>query len=378
MNIKYIVFAIVALFSFSCCTGSDPEPEKTTTRTVLIYIAADNGLNSYAYNSLDQTLTGAAGDNLGDGKLLVYFDPKDDVPVLYEISKNSKGVVVKTAVKTYAEQNSVDPTVMQGVINEVMADYPADSYGLVLWSHATAWLPSAYKNYLRSFGQDGTNYMELNDLATTLSPYHFDFILFDCCYMASAEVMYALRNCADYIIASPTETMADSFPYSTIVSSMFTVPADVQGICEKFYNYYNAQSGYNQSATVALVKTSAMDALASATRDILYGKMDTILTLNVGKLQQLEYLTSSVHALYDFRDLVSRVGTASQMTAFDTALNNAVIYKATTPKSTYAYGGGVQLSMNTFCGLSIYVPQTSLSSLNEWYKNLAWYKAVYE
>ena len=31
------------------------------------------------------------GDNLGDGKLLVYFDPKDDVPVLYEISKNSKG-----------------------------------------------------------------------------------------------------------------------------------------------------------------------------------------------------------------------------------------------------------------------------------------------
>ena len=70
-----------------------------------------------------------------------------------------------------------------------------------------------------------------------------------------------------------------------------------------------------------------MDALASATRDILMVKMDTILTLNVGKLQQLEYLTSSVHALYDFRDFVSRVGTASQMTAFDTALNNAVIYK---------------------------------------------------
>ena len=51
--------------------------------------------------------------------------------------------------------------------------------------------------------------MEIDDLAKGLPDDLFDFILFDACYMASVECTYELRNKAEYILASPTETMAD-------------------------------------------------------------------------------------------------------------------------------------------------------------------------
>ena len=82
-------------------------------------------------------------------------------------------------------------------------------------------------SYLRSFGQDGkNNFMEINDLASALSKYHFDFILFDACYMSCAEVAYAFRECADYIIGSPTEILANGFPYQSIMGDMFKKEAD--------------------------------------------------------------------------------------------------------------------------------------------------------
>ena len=57
-----------------------------------------------------------------------------------------------------------------------------------------------------------------------------------------------------------------------------------------------------------------------------------------------------------------------------------VIYKATTPKAVYAYPYpyGSYLPVNKYSGLSIYVPQEALPKLNEWYKDLEWYKDVYQ
>lgn len=36
------------------------------------------------------------------------------------------------------------------------------------------------------------------------------------------------------------------------------------------------------------------------------------------------------------------------------------------------------LPVNKYSGLSIYVPQEALPKLNEWYKDLEWYKDVYQ
>ncbi len=50
-----------------------------------------------------------------------------------------------------------------------------------------------------------------------------------------AEVAYAFRGCADYIIGSPTEILANGFPYQSIMGDMFKKEADVVGDSDKVF-----------------------------------------------------------------------------------------------------------------------------------------------
>lgn len=380
----YTSACLLILSSLFSCSDEVPrpgpdEPAGGVGRTVLIYMAADNDLSTFGNNNIIEILKGASGNTLNGGNLLVYFDPANDVPHLYQIKAGEDGNAVKTAVKTYEEQNSVSREVMRSVIDEVVEQYPADSYGLILWSHGTAWFPGNISSMLRSFGQDNNRVMEIDHLKETLPDHTFDFILFDACYMASTEVIYALREKADYIIASPTETLATGFPYEKILTPMFQETADLEGICREFYNFYNVLEGNNRSASVSLAATAPMEKLAETVKEIVKGKEEAIYNLPVSELQQLEYLTRSLHALYDFDDFISRLATPEQYTAFRQCLDEVILYKQTTPFATYAYGGysGTQLAIDRFSGLSIYVPQKALGSLTAWYKGTDWYKAVY-
>ena len=357
------------------CTNDVPDPV-APTRTVLIYMAADNELSYYSYKNIESIVQGTSASALNGGNLLIYVDAKNAAPQLLQIKVKSDGKIQKLSVKDYPEQNSADPSVMREVFDKVIADYPADSYGLVLWSHGTAWLPYNVKPMLRSFGQDESNWMEIDELEEALPDHVFDFIMFDACYMASTEVAYALRDKADYILASPTEVLGEGFPYKLIIGNFFTETADLQQIAESFYNYYNQQTDEYQSASVSLIATEQLDNLAAICREIVIGKENTIATLPIQELQQLEYLGYTYHALYDFDDFISRLATETQYTNYLSILNKVVLYKRTTPNATYSYGR--QLFINKFSGLSIYVPQDGLATLNDWYKGMEWYRAVYE
>jgi len=356
------------------CTNDVPDPV-APTRTVLIYMAADNSLSSYSYKNIESIVQGTTKAALNGGNLVVYVDAADAAPQLLQIKVKSDGSIQKLAIKDYAEQNSADPLVMRSIFDEVRTSFPADSYGLVLWSHGTAWLPYNVQPMLRSFGQDESNWMEIDELAEALPDHIFDFIMFDACYMASTEVAYALRDKADYILASPTEVLGEGFPYKLIIGNFFTETADLQQIAETFYNYYNQQTGLYQSASVSLIATEQLDNLAAICREIVIGKENAIAALPIQELQQLEYLGYTYHALYDFDDFISRLATEAQYTNYLSILNKVVLYKQTTPNATYAKG---QLVINQFSGLSIYVPQNGLATLNDWYKGMAWYKIVYQ
>lgn len=215
MKFKLITLFIILCLGFTSCSENET-PEPRTTRTILVYMMANNSLNSFASKNIESMIEGATSKNLNGGNLIVYYAPAGSPPELLRI-KEENGVVKKIHLKDYEKQNSADPDVMRSVIGEVVSQYPADSYGLVLWSHGTAWLPSDYQNKLKAFGQDGNNWMEIDDLAKGLPDDLFDFILFDACYMASVECTYELRNKAEYILASPTETMADGWPYEEVL-----------------------------------------------------------------------------------------------------------------------------------------------------------------
>ena len=75
---------------------------------------------------------------------------------------------------------------MYKVIKETTELFPAESYGLVLSSHGTSWLPGNFSS-LRSFGEENGQYMEITEMNEALEGFHFDFMLFDACYMSGIE-----------------------------------------------------------------------------------------------------------------------------------------------------------------------------------------------
>ena len=228
-----------------------------------------------------------------------------------------------------------------------------------------------------AFGQDGNNWMEIDDLAKGLPDDVFNFILFDACYMASIECAYELRDKAEYILASPTETLADGWPYKEMMPQLFATDLQLEKVGETFYNYYlNDSYPY---ATVSLTKTSELDNLKSVTHDILADKTESdIYSLDLKEMQRLEYLYRSPGMLYDFNDYIKQLATAEQYDRFISCLDKAVVYKAHTPKSYYAAIGNA-LPINSYCGLTVFVPQESLPKMLEWYQQrVSWYQAVYE
>lgn len=82
--------------------------------------------------------------------------------------------------------------------------------------------------------------MNISDLVTVLDDNmpHFDFIMFDACFMMSVEVAYAVRDYADYYMGCPTENPGPGAPYDKVVPYMFK-PGAANQMAEAYFNHYN-------------------------------------------------------------------------------------------------------------------------------------------
>jgi hypothetical protein len=154
-------------------------------------MAADNNLWDVALVDIEEMKRGYTETGVN---LIVLTDVANEAPCLIKITENGE-----QKIKTYQEFNSADPANINRLLGEIIEMYPSDSYGLILWSHGTSWLPAGVP--VKSFSADGNSRMDISELAEAL-PVKFDFILFDACLMGAVEVAYELRNKTDYIIAS--------------------------------------------------------------------------------------------------------------------------------------------------------------------------------
>lgn len=379
MKTKLIAFLFVLSFGITSCTKSD-EPVVPAKHTLLVYIMANNSLDKFGILNLNTMMKVATKDNLNGGNLIVYYAPKGVAPQLLQLKENSDGTVIKEVVLDYEKQNSASPEVLSNVIKEVISRFPANSYGLDLWSHGSAWVPSDYQNMMKAFGQDGDNWMEIDELAKGIPNGIFNYILFDACYMASVECVYELKDKANYILASPTETMGDGWPYEKIIPAFFADNVQLEKVAEIFYNHYNALSGDNQTATVSVTKTSEIENLAAIVKEILADKSEEdIFNIDLSSLQRLEYLYKGNPngSLFDFDDFIKVLATPEQYEHFQTSMAKLITYEAHTKKA-YFLAPSKSYPINRCSGLTVFVPQQSIPKINEWYKTrVAWEKAVY-
>lgn len=354
-----------------------PEPVPVASRTVVVYMVANNNLGTSGYDRLDiEEMTAAAFDGaIPEGShLMVYHAKRQNQPELIEITaEGSKRLKVYDG--DYRAGLSLTPDRFDEVLTDVEALAPADSYGLVLWSHGTGWVETANTLSERSagslvstlsFGNDFGYEMKVTTLAEALSSRRFDFIYFDCCLMGSIEVAYELRHITPVIVASPTELQVFGMRYDLNVPVFFGRKADMVKAAQNTFDHYDGLEGQARACSMVVIDTEALEPLADVTRDI----MATGATPRSGYTPVSFYrsynnaIVDMTHYIYGLKDV-----SPALLEAWQTAYDKAILFKA----ATESYG---RYDLTEYGGLACAMISTEADSRRYGYRNQAWWTDV--
>lgn len=376
MRLYAILIGTIMLFAAASCSDNNEPPIEPngTSRTVLVYMVATNDLSDFGKDDTDieEMMQGMTSVDGKDCHLLVYVTNYDIEPTLYEIS-SSNGRSLMTPIKTYsANVSSVTIDRMSEVIADVRTLAPAESYGLILWSHATGWVrelekaSNSRKQTVRpaDFGIDYGATMSITDLAEAIPDGVFNFIYADACYMGSIEIAYQLRDKADYYIASPTETMSDGMPYDENIPCFFEETPDLVGACQNMYDYYASRASY---ATIALIDCSMLEQVADLCQQI--HATTSVESVDTDQLQC--YNRDTRRTYFDFLQYTSLLASEQQATELYQLTSQLVPYKAATSKFL-----SIDIDPDNYSGLSTYVLGTASIANEQYYTTLDWYNRV--
>ena len=380
MHIRFLFCALAMALTLFSCKKAETEEIVVVKRpkTVLLYMVANNNLSYDAENSISRLQNGYIPAE--EGNLLVYKHCAGMDPVLLHIKKGEEGTVVADTAYRFPPRVSATKSALTQALNVTQALFPADSYGLILWSHGTGWIPPlASSSYAaqeqrsgscpeRTFGLDGKVELEIRDLAQAI-PYKLSFMLMDACFMGGIETAYEVKDSVDYYIGSPAEILTESFPYHKIMQHIFKSTPDYAAVCKEYYDYYNAKSGAERSATVALMDCAKLAEVAEVAKRVFDQYGESIASLDLSLLQPY-FRGSSSKYFYDLKDLIDAIADASLSAEFAAALERAVPYKASTPYF-------IELPIRSFCGVSTYVPGNPADTkLADYYKQYKWNQAT--
>ena len=347
------IYLTLCFIYFSSCSIVVVSEEEKSYRKVIIYMAADNGLSEDAWNNITEIQRVYKNKSV---KLIVFIDSKDDLPHILLIEQGGAKLI-----KTYHEFNSADATYMKHIVMGIIEMYPAASYGLVLWSHGTSWLPAGVQ--LRSFGDDNGRQIDIWALAAAL-PVKFDFMLFDACLMGSVEVVYELRNKTDFIIASSTDIIYKGFPYEWVIPELTSVEPDLRKVASAHFDFYNGMQGELRSASVTLINTRELEKLATVTGQFITGRKFDLEFFDRTSVQRLDLYIEQY--TFDFLDFLEKAFPEADTNPLKAQLGKTVLYKAHTPRFIEEY------DILTYCGLSCYIPHPLRDDLNKSYQQLEW------
>lgn len=378
-----LCFAATCLLS-ACSSDSDDDDGKGNTeqpgggaaesvdRTVIVYMVAENTLASVAKQDITELVVGYANGSYGkNSRIVIYVDDLSQ-PRIYVLDENTHAQSYADLVPTVTydqDVNSASVEVLGDFIDYVHSHYPADSYGLVLWSHGTGWIPSFFsgdqKKASRAFGvdngsnrySDNGNQMEIRDLAALLEEKGgVDYILFDACFMQSIEIAVELANATKAIIASPAEIPSPGANYQTLVSALFADGDCAASICKSYYEEYT-QPDADYGVVVSVVKTSAIPAFVEYMRSVLYDKQEQLANMDIR--DRLNYFHFNTRYVYpDICDMQGVMGKLLDAEAYSVWLEEVrkVVLCYSTDK-WYSFDGGDKMVIKDQCsGLSMFVP----------------------
>lgn len=359
-------------------TACHDDHEVRARRTVVVYMMAENSLSRYAQSDIAEMVL-ASGQVPLDCNLVVYLD-NADMPSIMTIN-STQG---KSVWKKLNEQNSTDPTVLQKNLQTILRQFPAEHYGLVLWSHGSGWVPAARKtigvdNNINSGSYNVGSELEIPDLRGVLEHcgVHWDYILMDACNMQCVEVAYELRKLTDWCISSPTEIPAAGAPYDLILHGL--MEGDAQEIVEQYYSNYGELSGL----VISAVQCNQLEALAQATRKIvptLFADHREVSTSGIQPYSVWNEWTAWHPEYFDMGSAMAQLASVDAYSQWWETAQKAVPYKLASDTWNTSYEGFDPTLIDPlhWLGMSMFIPLSKYDEqgYNTDFRQTSWYKAA--
>ena len=359
-------------------------------RPLVVYMALDNNLRE-EYSSRLAALR--AGWRPGM-ELWVYADTPEGAS-LGRMESAPEGVTLRT-VERYGAENSASGATLERVLRTVWERCPATGYGLLFFSHATGWLPAGtlgHPSGSRSVGSDHGSEIELESFSAALPEgMPLDYVVFECCLMAGAEVMLELQGRTPWVLASSAEVVAPGFRplyesgLEVLTERTRPVPELLAAFGQSYMSHVEGLSGEYRSATLSLIRTPSMPALAEAVRRVTRGFAD-----EEGRdtppagLQHFDRPGAygdrpAAARFYDLEAYVEAcLADPDAEAAFRGALADAVVWRDATERFLGGDGSPYKgFDIGRHSGLTLYVPRGEFPALNETYRRTAWWQATRE
>lgn len=333
---KLLPSLILMLVCFSC--GLDDDTEKVQAeKTCIVYIVADNNLSRFAVNLFHEI---EQIQNHRNTNVIVLFDSKDGT-MLYKLNDKTLNLV-----NDYGVQDATSTKFIKKSLQDIKDEFPAKEYGIVFWSHATAWLPGTIESKTRSFGQDKGRECDIIQMANAL-PFYFDYIIFDACYMASLEVFYEFHHRTRYMLASPivvpNEGIINQENLELLITSDFPIQTRLSQICDNYISKFN-KNGENVSISLADLQS------LKGFEKLSFKPTNTHLTHLAYPKFRNKYIFYDIKAIKELLD-------SEQHIAFDSLYTSLLLYRRTSIGDS---------------GASVFIPNSGNEIYFDYYSKLQW------
>ena len=247
--------------------------------TVLVYMAADNDLERFSLNDLNEMESVGSTE---DVNILVQIDRAEGYDTRAEDWVDTRRYLVsedftndinsRRVDNDLGEANMGDPQTLIDFATWGIQNYPAKHYGLIIWDHGGSWTGIGFDN---SADGDSLSMAEMSDAFKTITQQtgigKFDLLGFDACLMSGYEVYNAIAPYGRYAVASAELIPGDGWAYEQPLFELTVNPnmePDVLGnfIIDSFYDYYTETTDLYDNFVLSLIDLTKVQQLGGALR----------------------------------------------------------------------------------------------------------------
>ena len=264
-NLRLVaLWSILSLF-FVGGTYAQDDLEDLANWTFLVFINADNNLDSAGVDDLDEMEVAGSTSKVN---IVVQMDRWHGPAKRYYVRKGKSDIVEDLGEVDMGDWQQLVKFAKWGIEN-----YPARHYAVVVWNHGSGWNKHKSDLFGRGISYDDTDgghitTAELEQASAAINQaigQKMDILGFDACLMNMFEVAYQVRNEAAYIVGSEETEPGDGWPYDRICKALIKKPnmnaKDVSKMIVKEYKKSYGLRGTTQSA----IAGAAMDELRKRT-----------------------------------------------------------------------------------------------------------------